>query len=501
LTAGLRGDIFAYDNSTTEAYENPTVSALTLYDEYQQPYNVSTGAFPKNRLLLSPRMGFNFDVKGDQTLQIRGGSGIFVSRIPQVLVSNQLGNNGVNTALVTIQNTTNVPFRLDPANLPAGVINPTAPTGFVVNASDSELKYPMVWKSNLAVDKKLPYGFIGTAEVIFNKNIQALRYIDANLRSSGGTFVGPDTRERYTGARFYNTAVSNVFVLKNTSKGYSYTLTAKLERPVTNGLGGMLAYTYGLARDLQSVGSTVQANMPTIYGQNFLATSFADNDLRHRIVGYVNYRKEYGGQYGGATTFTLGTTANSGPKISYTYSNDMNNDGQNNDLIFVPNSASELTFVSFAAGGKTFTPADQQAAYDAYIDGDEYLSSRRGDYAERNGQALPWLTRFDFSVAQDFYIKVGAKGKRNALQVRFDLLNAGNFLSNKWGVSYTSVTNNPLTLASTSAAGVPSYRLATQTITRGDGTNEVILLRDRFVHSINLNNAWQGQLTVRYTFN
>lgn len=499
VTAGLRGDIFAYDNATTEAYNNPTVAALTFTNEYQQNYNITTGAFPKNRLLLSPRLGFNFDAKGDQTLQIRGGSGIFVSRIPQVLVSNQLGNNGVNTAVVTLTN--NIPFRVDPTTLPAGLINPTAPTGFVVNASDSELKYPTVLRTNIAVDKKLPFGFIATFEAIHNKNVHALRYIDANLRPATTNFTGPDTRERYTGARFINSAVSNVFVLRNTSKGYSYTITGKIERQTSKGVGGMLAYTYGLARDMQSVGSTVQANMPTIFGQNFLATSYADNDLRHRIVGFVNWRKEYGGQFGGATTVTLGMTANSGPKISYTYSNDMNNDGQNNDLIFVPNSASEMTFVQFTAGGKTFTPADQQAAYDAFIDGDEYLKSRRGGYAERNGQELPWLTRFDFSIAQDFFVKVGAKGKRNAFQVRFDLLNAGNFLSNKWGVAYTSVTNNPLTLASVSAAGVPSYRLATQTITRADGTNEVILLRDRFVRSINLNNAWQGQLTLRYTFN
>ncbi|HNV28328.1 MAG TPA: hypothetical protein PKJ83_04260, partial [Cyclobacteriaceae bacterium] len=503
LTGGLRGDIYAYNNETTEAYENPVVSGLTFKDEYQQPYKVSTGAFPTTKLLLSPRVGVNYDVLGDQTLQIRGGSGIFVSRIPQVLISNQLGNNGVNTAVVSLTNSL-IPFRPNPADLPAGFINPTAPTGFAVNASDSELKNPMVLKTNLAIDKKLPYGLIATVEGIHNKNVQALRYIDANLNVPVANFSGPDTRDRFNTAgnpRFINTQVSNTFVLKNTSKGYSYTLTAKLERPAIKGFGGMLAYTYGYAQDLQSVGSTVQANMPTTVGQNYLATSYADNDLRHRIIGYVNYRKEYGGQYGGATTITLGTTATSGFKLSYIYGNDMNGDGQNNDLIYVPKDNTELTFATLTTGGKTFTAADQQAAFNEWVNGDEYLSSRRGEYAERNGQALPWLTRFDLTIAQDFYVKVGAKAKKNAVQVRFDILNVGNLLNDKWGVGYIATTANPLTLASVSGAGVPTYRMATQTVTNAAGANEVVLVRDRFVRGISLNNTWQGQLTLRYTFN
>ena len=533
VTGGIRGDVFTYNNETTAAYNNPTVAGLTFKDEYLADYKVTTGAFPKTKLLISPRLGFNYDLLGDKSTQIRGGVGIFVSRIPQVLISNQLGNNGVNTAVVTLGSATtpsNIPFRLNPADLPSGFINATAPAGFAVNASDSDLKYPMVLKSNIAVDRKLPFGLIATIEGIHNKNIQALRYIDANLKPQNGTFSGPDTRERfnysgnYAGTsvsnRFVNSQVSNVFVLKNTSKGYSYTLTAKLERPAVNGLGGMLAYTYGMARDMQSVGSTVQANMPTIYGQNYLATSYADNDLRHRIIGYVNYRKEYGGQFGGATTVTLGAQAMSGSKISYIYGNDMNGDGQVNDLIYVPNSASELNFAPLPVGSgataKTFSPAEQAAALDAWIDGDKYLSGRRGQYAERNGQALPWLTRFDFTIAQDFYVKVGSKGKRNAITVRFDILNVGNLLNDKWGVGYAAVTSNPLTLASgtnpavapggvgttgITAAGVPIFRMATQTITNPDGTTSTVLARDRFVRSITVNNAWQGQLTLRYTFN
>ena len=223
--------------------------------------------------------------------------------------------------------------------------------------------------------------------------------------------------------------------------------------------------------------------------------AYANNDLRHRVVGYVSYVINYGGKLGGSTVLSLSGIANSGYKVSYSVSGDLNGDGvTNNELIYVPNKASDLRFADIT-GSAPFTAAQQAAAFDAYIDQDDYLSTRRGQYAERNGGYSPWLTRFDLSAEQEIFVKIA--GKKNSLKVRMDLFNAGNVVNDKWGVANsTTAANRPLNFVRVDADGVPVYRLATQVI---DG--KTALLKDSFTKSINTGSAWAMQLGVRYTFN
>ncbi len=506
LTFGVRGDVIAFGNT---ALENKVISAQTFRDENGNPMKINTGNLPKASLNFSPRFGFNWDVNGAQNTQVRGGTGVFLSSLPYVWISNQVGNNGVLTGFLDQRNTKAYPFDPNPARFrPTGELDLSKLT-FDINATQEDFRFPQVWKSNIGIDHRLGGAWVASVEFLYNKTLNAIKHIQANLEPTTNKFSGPDTRLRYLGSGAANAAkadslnrindnVVSALVFRNTSEGYFYSLTGKIERPLGRKFGAMLAYTYGVAKDLANAGATASESFNSIFavnGSNKPTLAYANNDLRHRVVGYVSYVINYGGKLGGSTVLSLSGIASSGYKVSYSVSGDLNGDGvTNNELIYVPNKASDLRFADIT-GSAPFTAAQQAAAYDAYIDQDDYLSTRRGQYAERNGGYSPWLTRFDLSAEQEIFIKIA--GKKNSFKVRMDLFNAGNVLNDKWGVANsTTAANRPLNFVRVDPDGVPVYRLATQVI---DG--KTVLLKDSFTKSINTGSAWAMQLGVRYTFN
>jgi len=267
----------------------------------------------------------------------------------------------------------------------------------------------------------------------------------------------------------------------------------------------MLAYTYGVAKDVSFVASTVNANVPTTTGVNYLSEAYSDNDLRNRFIGTGSYRLTYGKGIAGATTFTLGfVSTNAAPSsvtggnLSYIYSSDMNGDGQTNDLIYVPKQASDIKFVDIknTAGAVVYTKEQQEAAFNQYISSSDYLSGRKGNYAERNGAKYPWLTRFDFAVEQDLIVKVGKTKKANIIRFRMDIINAGNLINHDWGVGYITTTATPLVYAGKDATtGEPTFRLATVTVNGKSG-----LVNDTFLKSRTIDDVYQIQFGVRYIF-
>ena len=495
LTAGLRVAVIDFENT---ALENSLVTAMT----FANGEKFNTGVLPKTQTLLEPRLGFNYNVKGESKTQFRGGTGVFTGRPPYVFVSNQVGNNGVLTGFIDVSGAAaaGYGFTANPEKhfIPS---TPTLPSTFDLAFTDPNYKFPQVWKTNIAVDQKLPLGLIGSVEYLYNKNINAVHYYNANLKAPVGNFSGVDTRALYArtdaGVRVNNN-VSMGAVLTDNDETYYNALSVKLEKPYTKGFFGSVAYTKSNAKDFMSAGSIASGSwqsVRSVNGNNNPLLSNSDFLVPDRAVGLLGYRIEYGKKgYGAATSITLGYVGQRSGSFTYIVAGDLNGDRvNNNELIFVPNKGSDIKFAPLTVGTRVYTEAEQQAAFDAYIGQDDYLSTRRGQYAERNSSFLPWLHRFDLSVTQDFFVNV--KGQRNTIQLRFDILNFGNMVDNKWGVSQRAT--NPTILTYNSVVNnEPVYRLATQKF--ADGTTG--LLRDTYSRNSSVFDVWTAQFGIRYIF-
>lgn len=491
LTGGLRFDVPFFGNT---AFANAQVDGLTFRDENGQPAKYSTSKLPDANLLFSPRIGFNWDVTGDRTTQIRGGSGIFTGSPPYVWISNQVGNNGVLTGFLEATNTTAFPFNPDPnAYKPATVTGQPA-ASYEVNFTDPNYKFPQLWRSNIAIDQKLPWGIVGTGEFLYSKDVNGQYYLNANLVAPTTRGVGPDTRPIYPGgiADRINPNIVGAYVLKNQSVGYSYNAAVSLEKAFRNGLFAKVAYAYGVARntiDPGSIASGTWTGNPIVNDPNNPGRGYSSFSPGKRAFAALSYRREYFKH--AATSLSIFLEGVTQGNASYTFAGDANRDGAtNNDLIYVPRDQSEMRFQQYTANGVTFTAADQAAAWDRYIAQDPYLSRRRGQYAERGGLFLPMVWRADVSIAQELFRNFGAQ--KNTLSVRLDVLNATNLIKSSWGVGDRLVTTQPLTNPSLNAAGELQYRLRS---INGQ------LLNTTFQKSANLTDVYRVQLSFRYNFN
>lgn len=456
LMAGLRVDVpLLFDTPGA----NPKVAAS--FPGY------STNQLPSKNPLVSPRLSFNWDLTGDRDIQLRGGGGLLTSRAPFVWISNQFSGTGLLTQSVSAPVGTGT-FIQDVNNQQAA--GGTATTTSQISLIDKNFKLPQVFRANLAFDFKLPGGIQATVEGLYSSTVNNIRYRNLNIKRSTTTINpalsgGADLRPAYsntTATRVNGTDFTEVYLLENTNEGYTYNLTGQLQKSFNMGLYASIAYTYGKAMDVNSGFSSTASSG---YGGVFIVNdadnpplAFSNYDLRHRIVGALNYTLKYGKNKASGTTFSLFYAGKSGGTISYIYSADLNGDNSvssgnpSNDLIFVPRTISDIKLLPLAASGSlpALTPAQQWAALDQFISNDKYLSSRRGQYAERNGGRMPWEHQFDLRIMQD--LGVIFKGTKNSLQLSLDIINVGNLLNKDWGRSYF-LNNNAYALINYNAAG------------------------------------------------
>lgn len=493
VTAGLRFELPVYpslDNNYNEAYAKLKFGGRSF----------STDQLPKAALTVSPRLGFNWDLTGERKYVLRGGTGIFVGRLPFVWLVSAVGNSGVGQTQYTY-NTGGVNGEIAPyfhTNVNE-ILNEIYPNGFNPETPaapgsptiiDKNLKMPSTWKTSLAFDAKLPYDIDFTLEGIYNKDFNPAVISNANYYNGGTMQISEnDYRGKYSK---YNP--NNAFLIENGGTGaYYFSLTAQLNKAFDFGLDLSFAYTYSRARSYgdgigDQVTSAYKTNTYSVNGINEHELGYGTYVAPHRILASIGYSKSYAKAFKSSVSLIyegvpMGYAGGSYSysRYSYTYSTNIVGDGGANNLMYIPKTKDELVFKDVDG----YTAAEQKEDFWNYVQQDKYLSKHLGQYAERGGAVMPWHHQFDFKFNQDFYVMIG--GKKNTIQFGVDIQNLGNLLNKNWG----------------------NYKLVNSTAPlkyNGDGTYTMLKvnkkrLTETYTDYLSTNSTSRVLFSVRYIFN
>ncbi len=503
LTFGLRVDLPYYP---VDLPGNPNLDAMNLSftnprtgDRITPDVSVLPPALP----LWSPRFGFNYDVFGDRSLQVRGGSGMFSGRIPFVWISNQVNNNGVtrggfgltadqwgvdgNPQWQGFQPDVTY-YRPEPATLEAQVSRNLAIT-------DENFKLPQVWRSNLAADIALPYDMVATVEGIYSLDINSPLAVNINSTQPTRRMSNPHPYPFWESSNAYydNSAFTDVILLTNINEGYYASITGELSRSFGEYGNARVAYTRSVSKDYGLIGgSQAQSLWPNVVvdDRNNPEVGFSRFDQPNRVVANLSVNTRALGNRLNTNVSVIYDGGERG-RYSYTYSGRFNDGAAR--LMYVPGSQQDSYLVDRVEGGVvTQTAAQQWAILDAFISQDPYLSQNRGRVVERNGAKFPWQHRFDLRIAQDFMVQAGANSYK--IQAYLDVLNFGNLINSEWGVGQTDVQNNLMNFQGVDANGNGMF-----TINTIPGTDEFPSTTYRPIYA--LSQTWSAQIGLRLSFN
>lgn len=460
LTVGLRVDAPLYFNTPDLIQENIDRKGglfanggtydpnITYFDEDGNSVMFDHTELPENNILFNPRVGFNYDIRGDRTMQLRGGTGLFSGRFPFVWIGNQVAN----------------------------------PDFFFYNTTDPDFKFPQVWRTNVGYDQKFGEGWVASVDLLYTKDLQAQMVRNYGLNLPTGRLQGVDNRPIYQASdratNFFGDA-TNAYVFTNADEGYSFNASFQIERSWNNTYI-KFGYNYLNAKDVASIDAEISSDAYDRNPGNIAHTNRAElapslYGNRHRFLGAATKKFNYG-KWG--TTLSLFFEYVEGGRYSYTYAGDINNDGSGlNDLLYVPTDG-EIDQMNFSGNA-----TQQRADFKTYIAQDEYLSGRRGQYAEKYGALEPWYSNWDFRVLQDYQVS-----DDNKIQFSMDILNIGNLLNSDWGVRQSATQTSLAQPVSVAVAnGDPTY-------TFNADPNQT------FFNDFAVLSRWRIQFGLRYIF-
>jgi hypothetical protein len=500
LTGGVRFDlpIISSDPAIDPSFNTQTLPALQ--GAYDLADNITGGQAPDGQLMISPRIGFNYDLK-DNKSTLRGGLGIFTSRIPFVWPGAMFNNNGVSIGGVD-GGDINGAITFIPGIQDQYVNEAFSVPSGQVDLFTKDFKYPQVLRGNLALDTELPAGFLATFEGVYTKTLNNILYTNVNNDPTVDftwTNTGADDRPVFV-REDIDPRYSAIYVASNTNEGYTYTLTASLAKQFDFGLTANVSYTYGDAQAVNegtsSQNSSQWRGQVHIDGRNNPVLGRSDFALGHRVLGTLNYSFDWDQDGNTKTSITLLYEGLKGSPYSYVIggrgarnlSNETGSTSRNRSLIYIPANQNEITLVE--ANG--ISPQEQWNRLNAFIEDDPYLSENRGGYAEKNSNFQPFVSFLDLSVRQDFGLDLG--GKTHRMQLSWDVINLANFLNPSWGVRYSI------------PGDFNNYELYSFEGYAADGTTPTFSYTEEGLgtDALNISNfgsRWRMRLGLRYIFN
>ena len=452
LTYGVRFDGLFFDNK--DLMTNNAILALNygVAHDAQNPdehvdgcRHIDTGKWPNSNISVSPRVGFVWDVLGDKSLKFRGGTGLFSGRLPLVFFTNMPSNSGMvqyqailgpkgdqvdmSQFAGKILNRKELYNKLVELGYPTTIKPEDGTLPSAISAVDPKFKMPQVWKTSLAIDYAFPtsFPFSVSAEAIYNKTVNGVCLTDWNVKPVDGftRFNGVDNRPIYQKGNYLYTSKS-AYVLENTHRGYGWSATASINMEPVKGLYLSAAYTHTASKEITGMpgsnASSVLNYMGTVNGPNDPGLHNSQYVTPDRFFANLSYSDKCGNHFG-----IIYETWRGGYNYSYMTQNDINGDGYNYDLIFIP------TDEQVANGDFRFVSEEDADRFLDYVHNDKYLSKHQGEYAEAYSVYSPWVHRIDFSYKHDFKVRIGKSV--NTLQLSFDLKNALNLFNSNWGVS------------------------------------------------------------------
>ena len=507
LSYGLRVDGLFFNND--DLMTNKAIQEIDYSGR-----NIDTGKWPNASIIISPRVGFVYDIMGDNSLKLRGGTGLFSGNLPLVFFTNMPTNGGmvqyqaqINAAeaarrgfsmdtfaggLVTDANgnasMAALYDKLAGLGYPTTISPEDGTVPSAIAAVDPNFKMPQVWKTSMAVDYSFPtnFPFSVTVEGIFNKTINGVSISDWSIPSVGGfaRFNGVDNRPIYPDG--YRTG-TKAFVLENTSRGYGYSGNITLNARPAEWLDLMAAYTHTVAKDVTGMpGSNAESAftyVPTVEGPNHIKLHNSQYTTPDRLVAGLTAHDKSGNHYSFIYEGWRG-----GANYSYMTVNDINGDGYNYDAIYVPTDA------EVASNEFRFVTPDDQTRFMDYVHGNSYLKNRQGQYAEAYSVYSPWVHRIDFSYKHDFV--VNTRNSKNVLQLSLDIKNLMNLFNSSWGVGKylnpeIGTEARILRYEGVDADGVATY--STPASINGDTKT--------FTPSYSLGQTWYASIGIKYIFN